>query len=295
MTAKGLNESDLPLLYQAADWNSKSGQRRYLRATQIRLVSLVTAAFFASITWFLDDTDWAGIVSASAFGAALLSELYLLRARPDRSWFTGRAVAESAKTLAWRYSVGGAPFPIDDAPGRIADERMLDRLGQIARDTPGMHLVPPAGIHEQITQGMRSLRASPLELRRAAYGIGRIQDQQRWYARRARENEALALRWSAWLAVLEGIGLIAAILKAASILDFDWLGVAGAIVASGVAWAETKQHQNLASAYGIAAQELAEISSKVNPLMSESEWAQFVDQSEEAISREHTMWRASHS
>ena len=40
-------------------------------------------------------------------------------------------------------------------------------------------------------------------------------------------------------------------------------------------------------------QELAAISGQVDWAATEPEWAHFVDQAEEAISREHTLWRAS--
>lgn len=36
------------------------------------------------------------------FIAALLVELWLWPVRPDKAWYDGRAVAESAKTLAWK-------------------------------------------------------------------------------------------------------------------------------------------------------------------------------------------------
>ena len=59
-----------------------------------------------------------------------------------------------------------------------------------------------------------------------------------------------------------------------------------------MAWIEAKQHRNLATAYGIASQELASIASELPTLNSEDGWADFVAKAEEAISREHTLWRA---
>ena len=56
---------------------------------------------------------------------------------------------------------------------------------------------------------------------------------------------------------------------------------------------EAKQHPNLATAYGIASQELASIATELATLPGEERWAAFVGQAEEAISREHTLWRAS--
>ena len=51
----------------------------------------------------------------------------------------------------------------------------------------------------------------------------------------------------------------------------------------------------LASAYEVASQELAVIGAHGDWASDEPAWAHFVDQAEEAISREHTTWRASHT
>jgi hypothetical protein len=45
----------------------------------------------------------------------------------------------------------------------------------------------------------------------------------------------------------------------------------------------------------VASQELAIISGQATGRRHEPAWAHFVDQAEEAISREHTTWRASHT
>ena len=54
-----------------------------------------------------------------------------------------------------------------------------------------------------------------------------------------------------------------------------------------------KQHRNLATAYSIASQELAEVATEFVTVKGEEHWAAFVSQAEGAISREHTLWRAS--
>ena len=84
-------------------------------------------------------------------------------------------------------------------------------------------------------------------------------------------------------------------LKATGVLRVDLLGLASAVVAGGAAWVQAKQHQTLATAYAVTSQELSTISGQVDWASTEQEWAHFVDQAEEAISREHTLWRASRS
>jgi hypothetical protein len=286
-------ESDFPPLYSAADRNSLDGQRRLLNATRLRLAMLVLAAAFGLFTWRRAWGDLAGIGASVAFVVALLAELYLLQARPDRLWYDGRAVAESAKTLTWRYLVGGSPFGREEVSDREAERLLLDRFRQITASLAGAHLVPVSGAADQIAPSLRRLRSLPLDERRALYRSERIQGQQAWYARSARWNERRATQWSLILTSLEALGLAGGVLKATGVLRVDLLGLAGAVVAAGAAWVQAKQHQNLASAYAVASQELGAISAQVDWTSTEQEWAHFVDQAEEAISREHTLWRAS--
>jgi hypothetical protein len=141
---------------------------------------------------------------------------------------------------------------------------------------------------------MRELRARSLAERRDAYRAERIEDQRQWYARRSAGHGRSVARWSVLLATLEALGLVAAVLNAVGLLNLDLPGIAGAVAAGGLAWVQTRQHQQLATAYGIAAQELAEIACRIDWPETEPEWAHFVDEVEEAISREHTLWWASH-
>jgi SMODS and SLOG-associating 2TM effector domain 3 len=189
-------ESRFPALYLAADRNSMDGQRRFLNATRLRLAMLVVAAGFGMFTWRRAGGDLAGIGAAVAFVVALLAELYLLQARPDRLWYDGRAVAESAKTLTWRYLVGGSPFGRHEVSEREAERLLLDRFRQITRDIRGAHLVPVSGDTDQIGPALREVRALSLDQRRELYRSERIDGQQAWYARSARWNERRATQWS---------------------------------------------------------------------------------------------------
>jgi hypothetical protein len=290
-----LDESEFPTLYHAADRNALDGQRRFLTATQLRLVMLVVAAVFGLVTWRRGRADLAALVAGTAFALALAAELYLLRRRPDRLWYDGRAAAESAKTLTGRYLVGGNPFGLTEVSEEEAERLLLHRFRQVAAELRGAHLVPVSDAGGQLGPALRRVRSLPLEERRALYRRGRVDAQHTWYRTKARWNERRATQWSLVLTALEALGLGGAVVKATGVLGFDLLGLASALVGAGAAWVQTKQHQNLASAYEVASQELAVIGAHGDWASDEPAWAHFVDQAEEAISREHTTWRASHT
>jgi len=142
---------------------------------------------------------------------------------------------------------------------------------------------------------MRAMRSLPLESRKEAYATGRIQDQQRWYFNKARWNRQRSNRWNAILLAVEAAGAVGAVVKATTDVPIDVLPVAAAVVAGATAYLQTKQHDTLASAYTVAYLELASVADLVDAITDEVEWAGFVDEAENAISREHTMWRARRS
>ncbi|WP_433332308.1 DUF4231 domain-containing protein [Spirillospora sp. CA-294931] len=281
-----------PALFLAADASAGSGQRRLLAATGLRLFTLLSAAALGAFSLHVGGLDLAAVGAAAGLGTALVVEVYLLTYRPDRQWYESRAAAESAKTLAWRYAVAGQPFGLSEDQ-RGAEALLLRRFSKI---TGHLHAIvqPPGGSGLQVTDEMRSLRALSLAERRHAYLAGRIEDQRDWYARRARDHGRGAARWSVFMAAMEAFGLVAAILNAVGAIDVDLPGIAGAVAAGALAWLQTRQHHQLASAYTIAAQELGDIASRIEWPETEPEWAHFVDEVEEAISREHTLWWASH-
>jgi hypothetical protein len=76
-------------------------------------------------------------------------------------------------------------------------------------------------------------------------------------------------------------------------VEGDLLIFFGAVVAAMAAWLQTKQYRALATAYGITALELASVRTQVQWQQNDNDWAKFVNDAEEAFSREHTLWKAS--
>ncbi len=292
----GLCDNDLPALYRAADANSLKAQQRFMRETSFSLLMLVVAAIAGAFVWKTartGATDWAGVAAAAAFATAALLRWHLLADRTQQRWYEGRAAAESAKTLAWRYAVGGEPFRVDLLNLAEADVLLTSRLRDILTDLKELSPIPPSDGGEQITPAMRQLRARPLVERAAAYEKGRIDDQYGWYSRKARRNEARAGCWGNILLWVEISGAVAALFKAIGLVEIDLLGLAGTLAAAGASLLQTRQHTTLAKAYSITAHDLSAIKARIDAHATEEDWARFIDEAEGAISKEHHLWRAS--
>ncbi len=284
-----MEPADFPALYQSADTSSLAAQRQFLRATKTRLAGLLLAAVAGAFDLKAGGINPGALVGLSFFVLAVAAEIFLLAARPDRTWYEGRAAAESVKTLAWRYSVGGAPFPTHH---QRADPDFLSQISGLLQDLTELHLDPVLTADRQITPAMRQLRGSELPARKRAYELERIEDQRNWYANKSRWNGKRSSWWSVSAIAAEAAGILAGALRAFDQIHFDLLGIFAALAAGATAWSQAKQYETLERAYFIASQELATIRSEVQAQQAD-EWPAFVDKAEEAISREHTLWRAS--
>jgi hypothetical protein len=292
-TEPGLADTDLPGLFEAADTASSRGQREYVNFVRLRLMFAVLAAATGTFTWLVAHrVDLAAIATAVALAATAAVEVYLQSAKPEELWYDGRALAESAKSLAWRFSVGAMPFK-NQGKETVTELRFIEQLKKLLDEAPQTSVTPSH--RPVVSERMRTLRASDLSIRKAAYLTSRITDQHDWYARRATMNAKRAKGWRLSLLMIELAGICAALAKAIGWVTIDLAGVVGAIIAAGAAWIGLKQHATLARAYTFAATELGIVKGRLELVDDEESWAREVADSEEAISREHTMWRASRS
>ena len=292
---------ELPSAFTAADDQSGWGQTMHLRLSKIEL-SLVVLGAFAGLFGYVGKRD---INLPQLFGAVLFVGALLLRAHRsseqyEKQWFEGRAAAESVKSLAWRYAVGGKPVGCELQPGAAdaADEVFLGLLREIVTGRPRAIVKHRELPSAQITPWMRSVREMPLADRAETYRSGRIENQREWYAKGAISNAQLYRRWNFAVLVLEFAGFAVGLTQAVGLLGsfrVGVLGVAGAVIAAVISWSHAKQFGTLASAYAQAELELSSILDVYFTGSNEDEWASFVESAETAISREHRMWQSARS
>lgn len=283
----------LPPLYDATDGASGKAQARYLWVTRIQLIGLVLGAVLSIEVW----PSAVGVMrvsAASLLGISTLATVLAAALSLRDTWYSGRAAAESVKTLSWRFATGAEPFPVSLRVAE-AEALFLARLRDVLRDIAleGVRLEaatePGQG---QITDDMRRIRLSPGPDRLESYVEGRVRDQLRWYSDEASKNDTRheSLTWLVGL--LQVAAIVAAILVA---VHPTWtLNPVGLLTTSAavlIAWSEKKGHQELAHAYGLTAQEL-EMAMTEAATTGEADLPRFVLDTEQAISREHTLWIA---
>lgn len=290
-----IGDADLPAVFRAADTASVVAQKMYLRLILSDLALVLVSALTTS--YAVSSTQWRAVlavVGAVCFVCGLVLTGFIIRTGYDRRWFQARAVAESAKTMAWRYMACAEPY-VTDLSDAAADELLCGELESVLHEHRAIAgaLGGQAATGEQITEAMRGVRRSGVDVRKTVYLRDRLDHQRCWYSDKAEFNERRSDAWLYGIAVSQALGAAAAIaLVRWPDLLFNGAGVLAALAAGFMAWLQLKQHQELSSSYGMAAHELGLIGARFHHVGSDEDLSVLVLDAENAISREHTMWVA---
>lgn len=290
----GMEHSYYPGLYQSSDAASLTAQRTYLLLRRVHLGSLILGGTIGAFTACGSEAARAGLYSAIAIVLALgLLILWVMRSRNDeKAWFDCRAIAESTKTATWRFMMGAHPFPEGDS----VEERFIFELREIREARPNSNKDIAGQIDANasaITEFMREMRARAFGERKTFYIDCRLRDQKKWYSKKAKLNARSGTHWFWVTAGLQALAVTIAIIEAVSGgFQINTVPILTTCAAAVAAWNQTKRHSELAQTYGLAAQELGELDSIAAILTDEGKFPQLVEQVEETISREHTMWCA---
>jgi hypothetical protein len=309
--------NDMPELFKRADQASIKARAAFFTwmAAELTLLSLAAAAAlfavfktpeipFGPLDYTLPpilgatrisitELSYAGLISGLFAVSALAVRFYRNAKHFDTQWYEARAAAESAKSIAWRYAVGGRPFPLggdETATDRLLVQRLDDTLADVAHDLK--QLTTTFTPDQNITPAMRQLRITSLATRQAAYDTGRLLDQEKWYQGKVNTLTRIAQRWHWVLVAIEFIGTLGALAIAAHLITFNIQSVAGAVASAIISWVQAQRYTDLAASYGVTRSELSSIREGVQKQTTDGQWSTFVDEAEEACSREHRLWRA---
>jgi conflict system pore-forming effector with SLATT domain len=283
-----LKEADFPPLYTAADAASKGAQKQFLRILGTNFVLLVVAAAMSVIN-FPHPTF--AICQATILATSLGLIIFLAVKQPQRVWYSTRALAESIKTITWRYVMRAEPFDSDEDKSRLGFIASVKKIFDDNKEVSSHAVELTAGA--LITPVMSKLRSQSLPERKENYRKHRIQDQQVWYARKAKWNKDTARAWFIGLIVINAVAFGFAVFRIEYPSIEHWpTDVFVAMAASVMGWVQTKRFQELASSYTLTAHEIVLLDAMLPSDNDEDKFSSFVGDAENAFSREHTQWRA---
>ena len=290
-----MENSDYPLLFQVADKGSISAQRYYLRLIKLELFVLILATIFSSIQ--VNQQIWTTIfpvITPVSLFIALIARLLTELIGFDKKWFSCRAIAESVKSVTWRYMTQAKPYNGQPDSDKI-DREFLKNLKEIRNSQlEGAKKLGKQTISgNDVTQHMRAVRSKSFNERKSYYNKERVIDQKKWYSTKANINEKnrALFFWSSL--VLEIIAVILAfLLLHIPSLPINPIAILIIIVATVTVWTQIKKHRELSQSYGLVVQELGQISSMYVHVDNEDKLSDYVQNVEDVISKEHTMWLA---
>jgi hypothetical protein len=283
-----MNDSDFPALFTAADAAAIGTQKRF---NWVFAGNLILLALAAVCSYAIPFVHVIAPLQLLILLASLSCTLYLGAKHPQRVWYGTRALAESVKTMSWRYVMRAEPYDGEDVSAR---KKFINNLRKIM--SVNAEVVRQAVANEsldQITEAMEKKRALPLAERIKAYRAERIEDQHAWYVRKAKQNLAQSRKWFYVLVLLNALALFFAVLRIFYAHVEPWPTDIFIVAAGSVlAWIETRKYQELAASYTLTAHEIAVMRLEIPDDGSESKFSTFVSDAESAFSREHTQWQA---
>ena len=209
-------------------------------------------------------------------------------------WYRGRALAESSKTLTWRFIMTSEYFE-NNISDEEADRRFIQRIREINNEFSDLNnVLSSTQLNLPIITGeMKRVRGLSLNDKKTYYLNNRIQNQIDWYSSKADDSKFKYDVWFFAIIILQFFALISIgfLIKCPS-SDFNFVGVFSTIAASGFSWLQVKKYQENKEAYTTANSELNLIKAEGNKNFSDNEFSEYVLDSENAMSREHTMWLA---
>lgn len=277
-----------PGLYVASDAASTQAQSRLASLLKLNFLFLISAA---ALTLFSQKSLWSAWLSLLFFSASLGIYMYGKIGNFQNVWYQGRALAESVKTMVWRYMMEAPPFD----RGEDVDAKFARLLSELVAENSGLgsNLASSNGVGSAITSGMRQVRRCRLEERRRLYMADRVVEQREWYERKALSNKRMG---GFWLFAVIALHAIAMVLMIWRISDpkIDYLPIEVVVVGAScvITWTQFRKFDELASAYTLAAIEIGIIEVEGGRISSVQQLSDFVGNAENAFSREHTQWLA---
>lgn len=294
MSELRVSSSDLPALHRAASDSSAVAQSRYLLLLRLDLLALVLGGLLTSVQ--IDNPSfnrWIAAAGAVLLVASLILVVMISVKNYEQRWYGGRAVAESVKTLSWRYMTGAEPFKID-LPPQHADNLFVDQLRDVLEQSELLAVRLGRGSADrEITDKMRRVRAASVEERRDLYITDRVRDQRAWYSSRSEDNEGREHALFVLMMFVQLAAVAAAVFSVAQPRSpLRASGLLTMLAIALLAWLQVKRHQELAQSYAVAAHELGLIAEEAEYVDTEERLSVFVADAEAAVSREHTLWVA---
>lgn len=279
-----------PALYQAASKLSAKSQNYYLWSLRLEYILLIICAAMS-----INSPNSAAYyyIFSFVFLGALFVFIHRFYENPEQAWYKGRALAESVKTLTWRFVMRAQPFESPDQLDATSTFRNQLRAILAANKFAGNRLPASSADELQVTNEMLEIRNRSCDDRLSLYLKDRIIGQRTWYAKKSGHNQTLSRRWASTCVITYAAAIISSLVRAShptwNLLPTEPLI---ALAAAMVGWMQSRRFKELASSYTLTAHEIGMIEADFGRVKCDKTLSDFINEAELAFSREHTQWVA---
>lgn len=285
-----------PQIFYKEDSLAARSKKRSARAVVIIGLLAVLHEMFALISGFAGSENLYILtrVLIAVTTAVLGKEIFnSTQKKYADSWYDSRAAAESIKTVYFRYLTCADPFRTE-IPRDEAEEALLTRLETVLLGLGKSVVQKDQLIERSVLDWAWSRRTEPLSARMEFYLSERIEDQLNWYSSKSSILTKLAERIKIVSIASTMVSLFFAIV---SIFLQGVSGIGGFFLIFAVlifGFGEVQGYKN-AHSYKVTHAEILEAKIEIQAIKDDQRWSEYVDDIEEAFSREHVTWRASKS
>lgn len=143
-----------------------------------------------------------GFFSLILFSVTLGILIFIRVKRPDDTWYNGRAVAESVKTISWRWMMRAEPYNNAERIEDVSRDFIEDLKNILFQNKSLSHaLETKSGVKDPISQTMKKCRLLSASERLEVYKKWRVKDQEEFYSIKATFNKKRAAQWF-WVSVV---------------------------------------------------------------------------------------------
>jgi hypothetical protein len=165
-----MTHENFPALFQNSDKSALDGQNKYLNYFLWGQITLVVGAAISLVPF--DSSSYGhelAISSTVCFIAAIAITIAIKYFNLENRWYNGRAVAESIKSLTWKYVTKVEPFIASKSVGEV-DKEFCEKLQELLKENieylDNNFLIQS---FEQISVKMREIRNGNFDSRKAIY------------------------------------------------------------------------------------------------------------------------------
>lgn len=285
-----ISSNFFPRIFDILDKKSMMFQRQFfflLKLNVLLLILIPTSLFLSPI--IASNTNFRAIPIVLILAVFLINLVWPGPKLVNR-WQTLRSAAESVKKECVIYSVGCAPYQIEnDQKAKNEFISKINKILEVVRQN-SENLIPKESDNLYFTESENKIRSSLFEERLDFYKKNRLEDQINWYRKKSTNNNTSDSQYKIWMIIFLLISAFVVIYT--SIFQYsqiEAIDIMVAIILGFQSYGNARRFSELSITYNNTLFEL-EGHKETEDVDDASKFCDFVFKIEDTISREHAVW-----